>query len=305
MYNKLKRNLFMKRYVVYITHYTGTKLPKWYIGSSYESKVLNGYNGSVKSKKWKKIYDQERKDNKHLFKTKILSYYETKEEALIEELRLQKMHAVVKSKKYFNESYATVNGCFGRDVSGELNPNFNKRWSEEQKIAAAKKMIGTKRSEESKTKQSISISGENHWNFGKESFINGKTYEEYHGKEKAKEIKKKLSNKLTGRIIKQSSIDKMKNSDYHSANTYEERFGVEKAKEIKLKIGKNGAENSRAAKWLLISPDGEEFKAHGNINIIIKNNNLSISTIKGNVNKGKIKMKNANNKHNNWELIKV
>ena len=43
----------MKRYVVYLTRYSGGKLPPWYIGSSTEEKVLAGYNGSVKSKKWK------------------------------------------------------------------------------------------------------------------------------------------------------------------------------------------------------------------------------------------------------------
>jgi len=50
------------KYVVYLTHYKGTKLPKWYIGSSNELKVKNGYNGSVKSKKYKKIYLKEQKN---------------------------------------------------------------------------------------------------------------------------------------------------------------------------------------------------------------------------------------------------
>ncbi len=122
-----------RKYIVYITHYRGTKLPSFYIGSSYKEKVLNGYNGSVGSKKWKSIYKSEQENNKHLFRTKILSYHSSSKEALEEELRLQKLHLVVKNNKYFNESYAQPDGYAGRDVKGKLNPNFGKRWSVKQK----------------------------------------------------------------------------------------------------------------------------------------------------------------------------
>ena len=57
----------------------------------------------------------------------MLSYRNTKEEALTEEIRLQQMHNVVKSEKYYNESLASVNGMFGRDVSGKNNPNYGKK----------------------------------------------------------------------------------------------------------------------------------------------------------------------------------
>lgn len=119
--------------VVYITYYKGDKLPPWYIGSSYEEKVLNGYNGSIQSKKYKEIYLKEQRENKHLFRTRILSYHETSKEALKEELRLQKLHKVVLNNRYFNESYATINGCYGRDVAGELNPMYGKTHSEKSK----------------------------------------------------------------------------------------------------------------------------------------------------------------------------
>ena len=125
----------MKTYCTYITHYTGSKLPKWYIGSSYTEKIDDGYNGSVSSKKYKDIYKLEQKHNKHLFKTRILSLYRTNIESRTEELRLQKLHSVVKNKDYFNMSYATINGFFGMDTSGENNPNYgkHKRWTKEQK----------------------------------------------------------------------------------------------------------------------------------------------------------------------------
>lgn len=112
-------------YVVYLTYYKGTKLPPWYIGSSSEKKILNDYTGSVCSKKWKEIYYKELKENRSLFKTRILSYHKTRESAVIEENRLQLKHNVVKSNKYFNETYA-IDGCFTRDKTGELNPMFGK-----------------------------------------------------------------------------------------------------------------------------------------------------------------------------------
>jgi len=132
----------MKKYITYITYYKGKLLPPFYIGSSYEEKVLNGYNGSVVSKKYKKIYKKEQKENKHLFRTRILSYHKTREEALEEELRLQKKHNVVKNNNYFNESYASVNGYFGRDISGKLHPMYGREHSKETKEKMSKSRIG-------------------------------------------------------------------------------------------------------------------------------------------------------------------
>ena len=73
------------------------------------------------------------KQNRQLFKTRILSYHSTREEALQEELRLQLLHKVKTSEKYFNESYAAPNGYFGRDITGELNPFYGKTHSQESK----------------------------------------------------------------------------------------------------------------------------------------------------------------------------
>jgi len=141
-----------KQYIVYITRYSGTKLPHWYIGSSFEQKVQNGYNGSVSSQKWSDIYYSEQKENKHLFKTKILSYHKTYQEALDEELRLQKSHLVVKNNEYFNETYAQINGCYGRDVSGKNNPNYGIPTSEFQKLRASETHKGKTISNEQKQK---------------------------------------------------------------------------------------------------------------------------------------------------------
>ena len=114
------------KYCTYITMYSGELLPKWYIGSSTIEKIKKGYNGSVCSKRYKEIYDNEQINHKHLFKTRILNIHSSRPDAVVEELRLQKLHNVVKNKKYFNESFAQKNGCFARDKSGENNPMFGK-----------------------------------------------------------------------------------------------------------------------------------------------------------------------------------
>ena len=34
-----------KNYIVYLTMYSGNLLPQWYIGSTYEQRITDGYNG--------------------------------------------------------------------------------------------------------------------------------------------------------------------------------------------------------------------------------------------------------------------
>jgi hypothetical protein len=113
-------------FCVYLTIYYGTLLPRRYIGSSRIEKIMKGYNGSIKSKKWSKIFSIEQRNNKHLFKTRVLSVHKTRIEATKQELFIQKKYDVVKNEKYINESFASPNGFFGRDVSGKNNPMYSK-----------------------------------------------------------------------------------------------------------------------------------------------------------------------------------
>lgn len=120
-------NIDTFKYCVYLTKYTGNLLPKYYIGSTNINKALSGkYFGSIVSKKWKYIYKNELKNNINSFSIEILSKHKTREEALTEELRLQILKNVVKSDEYFNESLASINGMFGRDVKGKNNPMYGK-----------------------------------------------------------------------------------------------------------------------------------------------------------------------------------
>lgn len=120
-------------YCVYLTVYSGDKLPKRYIGSTTIDNIKQGYNGTIKSKKYRKIFLEEQEKNKNLFRTRILSMHSLREDALIEELRLHIKYNVVKSNKYMNMSLASPKGCFGRDVTGSNHPMYNKSHSEETK----------------------------------------------------------------------------------------------------------------------------------------------------------------------------
>lgn len=113
-----------QKYCVYITQYSGNLFPQNYIGSTSINKINNGYKGSVKSKQYKVLWESELKYNPHLFSLQIISYHDTRSEAIFKELQLQKIFNVVKNPLFINMSYASPNGFFGRDTSKENHPLF-------------------------------------------------------------------------------------------------------------------------------------------------------------------------------------
>jgi hypothetical protein len=127
----------------------------------------------VSSATWKQIFSDEQRDNKHLFKTRILSTHTTRQDALEEECRLHIKYDVVKSDNYMNQAIARVNGYFGRDVSGKNNPMFGQSRKGEihqggTNIAAAKKdFYSSERGAVWKAEQSARVSGENNPMFNK------------------------------------------------------------------------------------------------------------------------------------------
>lgn len=114
----------MKKYITYLTIYSGDKLPPFYIGSTSLDRHLAGYHGSVLSKKYKKIYNKELSDNPHLFDSCILAEFNTREEAIKCELYYQRLHDAVKNPLFFNMSYAAPKGSFGRDNKGQNHPLY-------------------------------------------------------------------------------------------------------------------------------------------------------------------------------------
>lgn len=122
-----------KKYVVYITHYDGDKIPQNYIGSTNIQRINSGYKGSIRSKKYRQIWNEELEQNPHLFSIEIISYHDTRQEALYKELCIQKLFNIVNNPIFVNQAYATVNGFFGRDVSGKIHPMYGKTHSLESR----------------------------------------------------------------------------------------------------------------------------------------------------------------------------
>jgi len=124
----------MDIYVTYLTIYSGNKLPPFYIGSTSLDKVNNGYRGTVVSKRYKSIWKQELKENPQLFKTKTISYHNTRKEALTKEDSLQRKLNVIQSPMYINLSFAAPDGAFGLKQSGENHPCYGKKYTKERNV---------------------------------------------------------------------------------------------------------------------------------------------------------------------------
>lgn len=153
-------------YCVYCTTYQGNKLPpknkncnilpSKYIGSTSFQKIEKGYRGSVLSKQYKDIWKYEVKNFPNLFQIEILSFWKTHEEAITEELRIQKEYEVVKNPIFVNKAYASINGFFGMECSGANHPEYGKKHSLER------------RQKHSNTKK-LMYRGEGNPNFGKKA----------------------------------------------------------------------------------------------------------------------------------------
>lgn len=269
-------------YVVYLTIYKGEKLPPFYIGSSKLTKIENGYRGSVVSKKYKKIFIQEKNDNPNLFEIEILSRHDNREEALVVELFLQKKFNVVKSKMFFNESYASVNGMFGRDVAGENNPMFGKKHSDYTKKILKEKRGLLKRYEITEEhKKIISLTHKNKIvseetrelisknRKGKNCGINNHMFGKSHtdetkekirnsqlGKKHTDETKKKISEINKGKVLSDETKEKISNA---KKGKKRDKFSDEWIKNLSLSK-KGRVMSDEAKKKLINSKTGMKYK---------------------------------------------
>ena len=125
-------------FCTYLTVYSGNKLPPFYIGSSSIHKITKlNYHGSVLSKNYKKIWDQELKEYPELFKTYILTVHFLRKEAYSKEEQLQRSLNVVNSLMYINMHIANTNdySMNGRQKSpGMLNKHHTTEMKESNKI---------------------------------------------------------------------------------------------------------------------------------------------------------------------------
>jgi hypothetical protein len=116
-------------------------MPPFYIGCTTEGMVLNGYNGSVKSKKYKGIWQKERKENRYLFKTVIISRHNTNESARKHEEYLHRFFDVVKNCMFINMAIGSNFGGFE-----SISPRFRGRHhSEESRQRIRESSKGKKR----------------------------------------------------------------------------------------------------------------------------------------------------------------
>lgn len=113
-------------YCTYITFYRGNKLPPFYIGQTSLDRVSRGYNGSVSSKRYNRVWNKERKEHPHLFRTVILRTFNTREEALLHEENLLWKLQAHKNELYINMN---INGKIFDLSSEQLSLNGKKRWS--------------------------------------------------------------------------------------------------------------------------------------------------------------------------------
>lgn len=198
-------------YCTYLTTYRGTKMPMFYIGRSNVRSVQNGYRGSVSSKLYKQIWFEELEHNPHLFETKILTTHATQKEAAEQEEYFHKKHQVHKNPLYINQ--ATGAGTFHADIRGKKNPFYGS-----SRTGELNPMYGRTHKESSRKKMSASGKGK-HSQPKTEAFKKtmseyyaGKTYEERFGKERADELKAKLSGKIRTEEHKQN----IRNNPYHA-----------------------------------------------------------------------------------------
>lgn len=118
---------------------------------------------------------------------------------------IRKLQSKIVKERYANLSIEERNEL-SEKMKGENNPNFGNRWSNEQKLKASERM--------KKSNSSF---------FNK---IKGKTFEEFYGEEKAKEIKNKLSVNLSKRIGEKNSFYGKHHSEETKKIISEKRKGI-------------------------------------------------------------------------------
>jgi len=263
---------------VYLTVYYGKLLPIFYIGSTTTSKINNGYKGSVSSKKYGEIWKSELRNNQHLFKTRIVSIHDTREEAFIKEEKLQKQLNVIKNPLYVNKSFA--NSKFSlKQHTPWTRKKFKSRtpWNKGKtgvytestllKMSTARTGRSTKCSDETKSK--LSVPNPKKANYGSKNGMYRKTHSD--------EVKQDSSERATKTF---------------KGKSYEQLYGEEKAtslrnsrsEHMKSHLAANpdkrlGSVNPNAKSYEFISPAGEVFVTTGNLKTFCKENGLRCDSI--------------------------
>lgn len=147
-------------FCVYLTIYRGNKLPPFYIGSTSVQNIERGYHGSVTSEKYKKVWNDELRQNAHLFSTKIVGLYKERKQALLREEQLQRTLKVVFSPLYVNQAYAN------KGFVGQKHVKTRAHIDRIRDAKKGKKLSSAARASVSKGKTGIKLSMEHRQNIG-------------------------------------------------------------------------------------------------------------------------------------------
>lgn len=288
-------------YVVYLTEYLGDKLPRFYIGSSTKERVLNGYNGSVKSKKYKDIYKEEQRNNKHLFKTEILFECYDREVAIEIEQKYQRITNCIFRDDYMN--LALAGGKFGLNLT--TKESIQKTLETKRKNGTlgctketAKKIVETKRQRgllkhkpETIEKIKNSMTDENgNWRNNNEKRLktvltpdeNGMTIAKIGGKNMSiTRLNKIHDNGLNDYQVCGLEHSKRMNKILENGETEAKRRGKLCSKTKKENGSSKGANNVKAKKINIYNQNDElMFKCHGNFKETCLNNNLPFKVLR-------------------------
>lgn len=117
----------------------------------------------------------------------------------------RKLQSKIVKERYANLSIEEKNKL-SEKMKGENNPNFGNRWGDKQKLKASERMKN------------------NNSSFFKK--IKGKTFEEFYGEEKAKEIKNKLSVSFSKKVGEKNSFYGKHHSEETKKIISEKRKGI-------------------------------------------------------------------------------
>ena len=191
----------------YVYRITNTKENKHYYGVR-SSKVEPKLDLGIKyfSSSTDKEFINEQKENKSIFKYKVIKMFETRKEANEMEIKLHSKFDVGVNQLFYNKAKATSSG-FSRDgikCSDETKSKLRKPKSEETKAKLSIINTGKKHSEETKAKISEKGKGRQHKEESKR-----KISEKQKGKKISEEQKLKISETHKGKTISEESKRKI------------------------------------------------------------------------------------------------
>lgn len=140
-------------YCVYLTIFSGSELPPFYIGSSNILKINNGYHGSVVSKDYKNIWKKQLTYCPEKFKTIILSYHPTRKEAARREREILKYFNCAEHPLYINKTNGGSEFFAGKTHTDKIKKlmsaaQLGKKLSNETKNKMSQAHKGRKKSPE-------------------------------------------------------------------------------------------------------------------------------------------------------------